>query len=1144
LILTSAPNIDKRTAADVAQELRQLLRIYAPAWNEIDASTGAADGNSAALIGVAARFAEIIIQRLNQVPQKNFLAFLELLGAALLPPKPARVPLTFSLAKGSVVDGLVPAGTQVAAPPEQGEKDPVIYETESELVVTAVSLASVFVRDPEEDTYADVSNNLLPPGSATTPLFNGNQRIEHILYLGHSQLLSSPGISNLSLNVDLHSPAGDPLSLRWEVWDGTQWQDKTPQDPANDTTNSLQQSGTVKLGPVASTPATVVNGISLEWLRCRLVTPVTPATGQLDGMARSTQLPQVQRIATQVHLERTGLPLQSAFVNLFPVDLSKDFLPFGDRPRLADVLWMALDEAFAHGSANITLNIDISNPADSKSQSPLPVQASPDVKLRWEVWNGFNWIEMGTSTPNGPVADVVNGNKFKDTTKALTQDGIVFLVLPAAVVSMDVNGKTSYWIRVRILSGNYGLEGHWDKRTNATPPPDITYDFTPPSFQPPIIQAIKVDYQLDQSGTPERVVTYNDFLYDDVTSLSGSPGKSFRPFKAAQDSRPTVYLGFALPPGRTAFPNSALSIFFDGADLHYGQKAIPLAPDISREAADPSSTITHKFFVTNAEPTPAIFTFTAVGTQWKLPPPNRAPATVVTTPAPITVQPGQYSEVDVQVTVPAGTAFGDSDSGFFQLIASDQIIHTAKFVTFCHEEAPKDRQLRLSWEYWNGQGWTGVVVRDDTNNFTTMGVVEFLAPPDFAARGEFGVYAWWLRVRWEEGDYDTNPRANRVLLNTAMAAQTLTIRYEVLGSSDGSANQTFQTIRAPVLSGQSLEVREPEMPSGDELDAVLEDEGADAISVVRDAAGTPAEIWVRWHEVPDFYASAARSRHYTIDHVKGAARFGDGLSGLIPSVGSGNIRLALYRTGGGARGNRTAGSIVQLKTTLPYIDKVVNYDAASGGAEVESLDSLLSRAPAEIRHRRRAVTSEDYQDLAHLASPDVGRALCVSNRDLVADPLDQMPPILGSVSLIVVPNSTDPSPQPSTELVKRIQDFISSSSPVTATVLVVGPVYLRVDVEAEIGLASLDSAGTVAQKVQDALAAFLHPLTGGFDRLGWEFGREPHRSDLYAVIKKIPEADHIRALAVNEAEDYPGIRSTGRFLVYSGTHTIKFVFEP
>jgi hypothetical protein len=110
-------------------------------------------------------------------------------------------------------------------------------------------------------------------------------------------------------------------------------------------------------------------------------------------------------------------------------------------------------------------------------------------------------------------------------------------------------------------------------------------------------------------------------------------------------------------------------------------------------------------------------------------------------------------------------------------------------------------------------------------------------------------------------------------------------------------------------------------------------------------------------------------------------------------------------------------------------------------------------------------------------------------------------------------------------------------------VQVVGPFYLQVNVQAEVGLVSLDGAGTAALNIENALAAFLHPLTGGLDGEGWKFGREPHRSDIYRVIEEVAEVDHIRALTIQSIEDFPGTRKTGRFLVYSGVHSIKLVFE-
>jgi hypothetical protein len=188
-----APRVDSRTSDQVVQQVLQLL-LSTP-----DLANFAADqGASRALIQIFGRFAELIIERINQVPGKNLLAFLDLIGASRLPPQPARVPLTFMLANGSTVDGLVPAGTQVAAVQAEGETAPVIFETEEELVVTAARLTSLFVRQPDQDKYADYSSLINSISADEVPVFLGNQKIEHILYLGHETVFSDPGLKTLT----------------------------------------------------------------------------------------------------------------------------------------------------------------------------------------------------------------------------------------------------------------------------------------------------------------------------------------------------------------------------------------------------------------------------------------------------------------------------------------------------------------------------------------------------------------------------------------------------------------------------------------------------------------------------------------------------------------------------------------------------------------------------------------------------------------------------------------------------------------------------------------------------------------------------------------------------------------------------------
>ena len=83
----------------------------------------------------------------------------------------------------------------------------------------------------------------------------------------------------------------------------------------------------------------------------------------------------------------------------------------------------------------------------------------------------------------------------------------------------------------------------------------------------------------------------------------------------------------------------------------------------------------------------------------------------------------------------------------------------------------------------------------------------------------------------------------------------------------------------------------------------------------------------------------------------------------------------------------------------------------------------------------------------------------------------------------------------------------------------VGSLYVRVDITAEIALTSLEGASKVAQTVEERLEKFLHPLTGGFDDGGWDFGRQPYKSDFYRLLEGISGVDHVRSLKVDERKN-------------------------
>src|SRR5262249_62415658 len=99
-------NLDDRTFEQLYQELRRRIPAYTPEWTDHNDSDP-----GVTLLQLAAHFQEMIVWRLNRVPQKNYQKFLELVGLDLLPAAPAHADLTFTLSKGAT-SAEIPAGTQ------------------------------------------------------------------------------------------------------------------------------------------------------------------------------------------------------------------------------------------------------------------------------------------------------------------------------------------------------------------------------------------------------------------------------------------------------------------------------------------------------------------------------------------------------------------------------------------------------------------------------------------------------------------------------------------------------------------------------------------------------------------------------------------------------------------------------------------------------------------------------------------------------------------------------------------------------------------------------------------------------------------------------------------------------------------------
>jgi hypothetical protein len=100
---------------------------------------------------------------------------------------------------------------------------------------------------------------------------------------------------------------------------------------------------------------------------------------------------------------------------------------------------------------------------------------------------------------------------------------------------------------------------------------------------------------------------------------------------------------------------------------------------------------------------------------------------------------------------------------------------------------------------------------------------------------------------------------------------------------------------------------------------------------------------------------------------------------------------------------------------------------------------------------------------------------------------------------------------------------------------------VNVSVSVDVFIVSIDAAGEVEREVNKKLRAFFHPLTGGPENNGWDFGRDVSVSDVYAFIEKIKGVDHVENLrfSFNGTNNGETVNVEPEFLAANGTHTVN-----
>jgi predicted phage baseplate assembly protein len=300
-------NLDTRHFQDLVDEAKRRIPQYCPEWTDHNVSDP-----GITLIELFAHMMESLLFQLNRVPEKNYVAFMNLLGMQLEPPVAATTTLTFWLSTPSkpgdepVIiprDTIVEADRWLAlragvpkesapAPAEGGAPAVEIrFSTDRDFAVYATIGEPFFLVQPANGKLEDKSIDVVA-GQQPLALFTKEPHVDDAFYIGDPGNISA---HILELTLRIKSAGGIGVNpkrppVRWEAWcgDARQWQ---PAEVEDDSTKALNDNGKIVLYLPDEMQPRELGRKTAYWLRCVYLGP----SDERKGYAAS---PEVYTIRT------------------------------------------------------------------------------------------------------------------------------------------------------------------------------------------------------------------------------------------------------------------------------------------------------------------------------------------------------------------------------------------------------------------------------------------------------------------------------------------------------------------------------------------------------------------------------------------------------------------------------------------------------------------------------------------------------------------------------------------------------------------------------------------------------------------------------------------------------------------------------
>lgn len=267
-----APNLDDRRFQDLVDDAKRLVQRRCPEWTDHNVSDP-----GVTLIETFAFMTDQLLYRLNRVPDRLYVKFLELIGVRLLPPTPARAPVTFWLASPAINRIALHPGTEVATVRTDLD-EAIVFALLDELHIIPCALERVATEgheppaDGDEDdprTWTDRTDSMRL--GVEFSAFQASPVPGDALYIALTDAVPKCAVAlEMTCRIDGVGVDPDNPPLVWEAHTAAGW---VPCEVDRDETGGLNRDGQVVLHIPAEHEVSVLQMQRGGWLRARLVEP-------------------------------------------------------------------------------------------------------------------------------------------------------------------------------------------------------------------------------------------------------------------------------------------------------------------------------------------------------------------------------------------------------------------------------------------------------------------------------------------------------------------------------------------------------------------------------------------------------------------------------------------------------------------------------------------------------------------------------------------------------------------------------------------------------------------------------------------------------------------------------------------------------